>query len=495
MSKTNFIPSKQQEDFFDWVSNGSGSCVLEAVAGSGKTTTLIKSLNLMEGTIFFGAYNKKIAEEIKVLAPEKKGLYISTLHAAGFKIWRTVSKNVVVDEKKCKNIFTLMLLLNPEIMKLEFSVLKLVSFAKQAAVGIASDKTDRDIWIGLIDHFGIEYEPESKGLLIDTAMDLLDRSIAQNKEKIDFDDMIYAPLIHKVKSYVYDWVLIDEAQDSNASRRLLSLSMLKKDGRLVAVGDRHQAIYGFTGADSKALDLITEAVNAKLMPLTVSYRCPKKIIEHAKTYVSHIEAADDAEEGSVISMEGSIVGKVKFGDVILCRLNAPIINMAYDFISEGIPAKVEGRDIGNGLKKLAKRWKFVNLDSLISRVQHYSVQQAERFRALDQETTAISIEDQCRCLVLIIKRTKSKIKPTDNQYNSLINEIESIFADDIGNNYIILSTIHKAKGREWDNVFWLIKSIGWKNMQEWQIEQENNLKYVAATRAKKQLIRVFNNCQ
>jgi hypothetical protein len=53
-----FVPSLQQQSFFDWINTGSGSCVLEAVAGSGKTTTLIEALKLMKGTIFFGAYNK-----------------------------------------------------------------------------------------------------------------------------------------------------------------------------------------------------------------------------------------------------------------------------------------------------------------------------------------------------------------------------------------------------------------------------------------------------
>ena len=61
---TTFKPSVQQANFFEWVVKGSGSCVIEAVAGSGKTTTIIEGLKLMKGDVFFGAYNKNIADEI-----------------------------------------------------------------------------------------------------------------------------------------------------------------------------------------------------------------------------------------------------------------------------------------------------------------------------------------------------------------------------------------------------------------------------------------------
>lgn len=100
-----FQPSPFQEAIFDWVSNGTGSAVVLAVAGSGKTTTLIKALCLMSGDIFFGAFNKKIAEEIERKAANVPNVTVSTMHAAGFRTWRKVARDVKVNNWKCRDIF------------------------------------------------------------------------------------------------------------------------------------------------------------------------------------------------------------------------------------------------------------------------------------------------------------------------------------------------------------------------------------------------------
>lgn len=94
---------------------------------------------------------------------------------------------------------------------------------------------------------------------------------------IDFDDMVYLPLVFKLRLFPQDWVLIDEAQDTNPTRRALAARMLKPGGRVIAVGDPRQAIYGFTGADNDALEQIAAQFSCKRMPLTVSYRCPQAV--------------------------------------------------------------------------------------------------------------------------------------------------------------------------------------------------------------------------
>lgn len=102
----------------------------------------------------------------------------------------------------------------------EGPVLNLGSYAKQAAVGVASSVSDRSVWLNLIDHFDIE-TADNDEMVIKLAKALLNKSVANDHLVIDFDDMIYAPLIHKVKAYEHDWVLIDEAQDTNARRAAL----------------------------------------------------------------------------------------------------------------------------------------------------------------------------------------------------------------------------------------------------------------------------------
>lgn len=483
-----FQPSPQQGNFFNWITTGTGSCVLEAVAGSGKTTTLIEALKLMEGTIFFGAYNKKIAEEIKAKAPQKSGLNVSTIHAAGLNAWKKIAPKAQIDANKCRNIYRATFT-DPMYFKLEAPVLNLVSYAKQAAVGAVTSASDDSTWFNLIDHFNID-TLDQDDLAVETAKQLLNLSIAQDTKIIDFDDMIYCPLVHNVKATEYDWVLIDEAQDTNASRRALSLLMLKQGGRLIAVGDRHQAIYGFTGADSDALDLIAAAVNAIQMPLTVTYRCPKSVVEEARKYVGHITAHESAIEGTVTHLNADLVTVAKPGDAILCRFNAPIIELVYKFISQGIAAKVEGREIGSSMKTLVKRYKSKTYSVLVDRLDTYSDRESAKLRIKERESQAVAIQDKVACIKVIIDRVQ-KIDPKNSDpVFRVCQEIDTIFEDGVNAKSVLLSTIHKSKGREWKNVFFLQAGPSkWARM-DWEMEQEKNLLYVAVTRAQENLFLV-----
>lgn len=489
VAKKVFSPSKQQSDFFSWITEGSGSCVLEAVAGSGKTTTLIEALKLMKGTIFFGAYNKKIAEEIKARAPDMAGLTVSTMHAAGFKAWRRVAPKVTVDNNKCRSIFRDACTRNPSYVPFEGAVLSLVSYAKQAAVGVTCSVSDNAVWLDLIDHFDVE-TIDSDRLVIALAKKTLAKSIEADTKVIDFDDMIYAPLVHKVRPFEHDWVLIDEAQDTNAARRALALLMLKRGGRLVAVGDRHQAIYGFTGADADALDLIGNAVSAKQLPLTVTYRCPKNVVKYAQQFVNHIQAHESAADGVVRNLPETetLVGNAKPGDAILCRFNAPVIQAAYAFIAAGIPAKVEGREIGSGLKALARRWKVTSYHALSDKLDAYRERETSKFRAKEQESRAAAIEDKVECLKVLITRVQAIDPKPANAIDRLCTEIDTIFGDNVGVECVLLSTIHKSKGREWKRVFWMQTGASKWARKDWEMEQENNLCYVATTRAIEELV-------
>lgn len=495
---TTFTPSIQQDQFFNWILHDTGSCVLEAVAGAGKTTTLIEALRLMNGSIFFGAYNKKIAEEIQARAPQKEQLFISTMHAAGFKSWRRLAKSVSVDGNKCRDIFRAACDRNPDLKyeRFESPVLQLVSLAKQSAVGISKRADDAQPWLDLIDHYDIETVDEKTGedntrLIISLARKTLEKSVSLNMSVVDFDDMIYAPLLANVKMYEHDWVLIDEAQDTNETRRMLALRMLKRGGRLVAVGDRHQAIYGFTGADANSLDLIGEAVNAKRLPLTTTFRCPKSVVTFAKKWVNHIEAADSAPEGKVtVGIVSELTKLAVPGDAVLCRFNAPLITFVYQFIAAGIPAKVEGREIGNGLKTLARRWKVKKLTALLDKLEQYKDREIAKYRAKEQESKAAGVEDKVACLAVIVNRVLQVDPNCSNPVDRVCQEIDSIFTEEGGAKVVLFSSIHKSKGREWHKVIWLQTGpSGWARKQ-WEQEQENNLCYVAATRAKEELILV-----
>ena len=483
------IPSIQQNAFYDWVQNGSGSCILEAVAGSGKTTTLCSSLGMMEGFKLFCAYNKKISEEIKdkvsVLNIDK--LTVSTMHAVGFSIWRKFAKNVQVNNNKVRDIFRAASQKYPEYTPYEGVVISLVSYAKQAAFGVKKSLNSVSDWQNLICHYDLDCL-DQEDLVIKLAKKTLEKSIELDHQEVDFDDMIFAPIYHKVKCFKYDWVLIDEAQDTNEARRVLALMCLKPNGRLVAVGDKHQAIYGFTGADSNSLQLIADEVNATYLPLTVTYRCPKNVVQYAQQWVNHIIAHESAPDGKVENLDvDNLLSNVNVGDSILCRFTAPLVENAYKLISNGIPAKVEGREIGSGLKKLASRWKVKTPNALINKLGDYKDREIKKLLEKDKESLVQSVEDRVQCLMIIIDRVIKNDPNTTNIVSSVCNEIDKIFDDNVSTKVVILSTIHKSKGREWENVFWLVTGFAKQAKLDWELEQEANLCYVAATRAKSSL--------
>lgn len=501
-----FQPSPQQSAFFDWITNSIGSCVLEAVAGAGKTTTLVHGLSLMSGKIFFGAFSKnivvEIAERVRHLGDSVK---VSTMHAEGFGALRRAFKNVRVDNDKCRNIFRGASEKYPEYRPFESIVLRLAGLAKQSGIGIVKDIKSREPWAELIDHFDLDVFSESDAdgnyvdnteLIIRLARKVLEHSNSTCHDVIDFDDMIYAPLFHKVKFFQYDWVLVDEAQDTNVTRRLLALAILKKNGRLVAVGDRHQAIFGFTGADADSLNQIAQSTNATLLPLNVTYRCPKAVVAYAKTWVSHIEAAPTAPEGVVrhdVVIEDLIKTAVP-GDAVLCRFNAPLVEHAYAFIAAGIPALIEGRDIADGLLTLARRWKRItSYSKLLDRLATYEDREVQKYKEKEQESKVKSVQDKVGCLRVIIGRAQSIAPDAKNVVERVCEEINAIFAAKDGDTpdkskFVIFSSGHKSKGREWNHVVWLQTGPSPWARKDWEIEQEDNLCYVMATRAKAELI-------
>ena len=81
----------------------------------------------------------------------------------------------------------------------------------------------------------------------------------------------------------------------------------------------------------------------------------------------------------------------------------------------------------------------------------------------------------------------------NDSIEAVVDSIQSLFEDNVSN-MLTLSTIHKAKGREWETVYWLDREGTLPSpyaTQKWQQDQEDNLCYVAATRAKSSLIEVM----
>ena len=387
--------SSQQQAVFDWVQHGKGSVVVEAVAGAGKTTTMVQAVRLMGGTVYMGAYNKKMGDELKKRVADMSNVRAGTFHAAGFGQLIRVFKGVKVDDKKVSKIVA-DLLAAPEHAAFEGwgqGICALVSLAKQQGFYCAG-LTPQPMWAewqaqieryDVMDKLPDCARPQDLARLARTALQLSMNDTAT----IDFDDMCFLPLQRNLRMFQNDWVLIDEAQDTNPTRRMLASRMLKPGGRLMAVGDPHQAIFGFTGADGDSLELIKQQFGACTLELSVTYRCPKHVVAVARQYVSHITAASTSLDGTVGAIEYDELAPLTApGDAILCRYNAPLVALCFKLIRAGKPAKIEGRAIGEGLAALAGRWKVKTLDALEAKLDRYFERETEKARTKDDEAQA-----------------------------------------------------------------------------------------------------------
>lgn len=492
--------SPQQKAALDWAVTGTGSSIIEAVAGAGKTTLILGIIDVIKGQSAILAYNKKIAEEIKAKLVKKgidyKTAQAGTVHSFGFSAYRKAYPKAKVDGDKVANIVEQWIeekKIAAEVGHFSAIICHLVSLAKQRAVGLLTKIDNTAEWYAIIDHFDlIEDEKAAKysSDIVDTAQKVLKAS-NDITDIVDFDDMVYLPVLFGVRFWKFDNVFVDEAQDTNPARRALVRAILKKGGRAIFVGDPRQSVYGFTGADSDSLDQSAKDFNCTRLPLTVTYRCPKKVVEFAHKWVSHITAHESAPEGSVSSSTFAqlLQRKDLNGEaVILCRNTAPLVTSAFALIRHKIACRIEGREIGVGLKKLATRWSSIKtIDALVVKLDEYAEREIAKALAKKQEAKAQSIEDQVATLKVIINqcREEKKTKIIDVEA-----QIDSIFADNVSG-ILTLSTIHKSKGREWQRVFWLDRAGTCPSRyarQDWQQLQEANLQYVACTRSQDELI-------
>jgi superfamily I DNA/RNA helicase len=293
--------------------------------------------------------------------------------------------------------------------------------------------------------------------------------------------MLVLPLEMKKTIKKYDIVFIDECQDLSKAQRELMLASVKKGGKFIAVGDRQQAINGFCGASCDSFDLIAKIDNTDELPLSVNYRCGKSILALAQQIVPQIMPFEGAIEGEVIETDN--LKSVKANDMILCRKSAPLVGLCLKFIANGKKAYVKGKDIGEGLLNLVTKMKAKNLNSLFEKLdaELNKLKAVAETNPKNGEAKYIAFKDKCECLEVIADSVTS-IKGLKDKLNEIFSDAE--------HNSIALSTIHKSKGLEADNVFIIVPDklpLRWKNQLEWQLEQEMNLKYVAYTRAKKVL--------
>ena len=446
-------PSKYQQAIYDEIADGSGNLIIEAVAGSGKTTTIVEALKLTSGNVLFLAFNKHIADELQSRVPVH--VEAKTLHSLGYSICRANYPKIYVDKNKLFKI--LKKYYKPSEMKECYKHSRPI----QQLIRLLKTDSGPDLSIfakEICEQHGIELSPKLTAL----AAKIFSESI-QDVSSIDFDDMIYYPVVN-IESFdlQYDYVFVDEAQDLSKIQMDFILKLNAK--RVVAVGDSSQAIYGFRGAGFSSMDDLKNRLHAKELPLSMCYRCSKSVVRKAQSIVPHIEHTETADEGAVHYKAGDI----KQGDFVLCRCTAPLVSLCLRLIRSGKQAFIRGKDIGEMLKSFV--YDFETEDTKILE---------EKIRKLLKEKDNPEITDRCNTVLTLLNDGLT--------VPGLIKTIEEVFRE--SGDGIMLSTIHKSKGLEADRVHIIESRLlpHPKCKLDWQKVQEKNLEYVAITRARKEL--------
>lgn len=482
-----FKPTEEQERIFLFTEKRPENILIKAFAGAGKTTTIVEAVKRLPASksITFLAFNKHIKEELETKLPDHVRCY-TTYGLGTSAIKRKYGDKIQFDEFKADKLILkkskswnlkdeyksddeISVYLNN--MKKLTNLCRLTLTMKSEYIGYVAERYDI---------------PLGKPRDIKRAMKILD-VMATDRKTFDYTDMIFLPAIdNSIWFFPQEYVFVDEVQDLNRCQIKIIEKVLKRnrktgklEGRLIAVGDFYQGIYGFNAADEKSFQWFEKFKNTKVLPLSTSFRCSKKVIEKAQEIVPDIKALPNAPEGSV--RNGS-VSEAKSGDFIICRTTAPLIKLFFEFLMAQKKAVIKGSDIGVHLIELIGNIK--SIQSLITFWEDELKQFRDNLKAdgilnPSDHSGYAALEDKVHTLLFLCRISESIL---DLKY-----KIKSIFTDDIQG--IVLSTVHKVKGLEADRVFIVRPDLlPMQVSKPWQYLQEKNLEYVAYTRAKLDLI-------
>jgi len=332
--------------------------------------------------------------------------------------------------------------------------------------------------------------------------DYLRQALKMAPSIIDFDDMLWVPMaVPEIRRMVpkFAWLFVDEAQDSNYIRRLWARESLKPNGRLMVVGDPDQAINGFAGADIDSMQRYVNEFEAATLTMATCRRCATEVVKYASQWSGHCVPAAGKELGTVTESSTDLFSfdLNPRRDVILCRNNRPLITLFFQLMKNGIPAVIKGNDVAKKMIKLLDQVATEN--DLRGRLEYIPVSRfnavfepwlkatIEKLLAEDRKGTAGYMSDLGGGVRVVI----SQMRPGATM-SAVVEAITAMFEAKDGDKVdrLMLSSIHRSKGLEFDRVFWVGKNL--YNPSKFaksaaDRKQEDNLQFVAATRAKYEL--------
>lgn len=479
----------QQRAFVVAVRDTAQHLVLRATAGSGKTTTLTEAawhLDTSRPCVYF-AYNKHSVVDVGARLPPR--VWASTLHAYGRRILcRERQLQLDVDEDKSLRLAHLLYQEERADRRVIRAAARVWDVAREYALDADAHEDDL-VTLALAAEW-----PEEQGFTVLRrvlqGMRYFSLQDWQMGGLPDFGDFLWLPLELGYARSTLSVALVDEAQDLTPGRQrfikhLLGLDDSAQAGRLIAVGDPEQAIYTYAGADPQGLWRLAKQIGAHEMPLSVSFRCPASHIALARTASSFIESTPNAREGQVEHVEAEKAVYTR-GDVILSRLNAPLVRAALMLMTRNVSVNIRGRDLAVRLETAAQEAfpapfgqdLVRDLVNVLYERRAKPLLKKAREGDLAAKKALGELKDLCACLRLLALRAVSLGKGTTD-LAGVSGVLRSLYHEDAD---VLLSTVHRAKGLEWDRVTILYPEL--MPSPHGDPEEERCVLFVALTRGK-----------
>jgi len=301
------------------------------------------------------------------------------------------------------------------------------------------------------------------------------------------ENYVYDITVKDCHNFYANGILVHNCQDLSPAK--LKLVANQDCSRYVMVGDPNQAIFAFAGSMTDSFSKIAGAFDkVEVLPLSYTYRCGKSIVAEAQKIVGNaINAGETNPEGEVCHIEAADMD-LQIGDMLVSRVNAPLMRIAWKLVKANKPVQVVGRNIGTGLTRLINKLtdkQTVDAVTLCQLVEDWRDHQIKllQTKKYDTESRQIAIGDQADCICTIATNCKTSAE--------VLSFIQQIF-NDVEKGTIRLSSIHRAKGLEAPTVYFYNP----KNVPHYMaktpeaIKQEWNLRFVAITRAIDKLVYV-----
>jgi DNA helicase-2/ATP-dependent DNA helicase PcrA len=464
-----FTPTAEQEAIRQAARNTKDNLIVHALAGAYKTSTLILIAKACMVPILSVAFNVRIAKEMTDRMPGN--VTAKTLNSIGGQMWNNTRGRCALNKDKVYEICKELIDGLPKDQKSEgyaimTDLMQAVRYGKTSGY-VPKMFADMAKPLMTEEELFADLDEEPSPLLEELIIEASTRSMRMAFDRqIDYDDQILMPGVFPVSFSKFPLTLLDESQDFSLLNHVLLWKIIG-DGRVIAVGDKFQAIYGFRGAHENSMDLLQEKFEMKRFELTECGRCPVSVVTEAQFRAPMMRPKPGAPEGTVRHLVQWDMAEFPPEATIICRNNAPLFRMAMLLLRNGRYPELVGADVGKALIKIMKKLgdQAMPIPMSIDALDMWKQTKLEKSRDPGR------IHDQYECMLVFFEQAES--------LGGAIAYAERLLTTAGG---IKLMTGHKAKGLEWDDVYILNREL--INLHR---GQDRNLLYVMQTRSKKNL--------